>query len=226
MDLSIYTAELRDSLAAAASLGDESTRRAAGALAAALEPAGRLALMHALSDLAAEVTAQLADGDHPVSVDVRIDGRDLRVVTHVAPRPEGGSSSWSSADATSTSAASAASAAGTAWAATGSEGSDHQSGDHQSSDHQSSDHQGADRTFAEAGGDLTRTTVRMFNELKGRAERAAAEQGVSLNSFISKAVAESIKTDLPRKWKDKSERYDREVPRDPRGSSITGYVQG
>ncbi|MEP6981459.1 MAG: toxin-antitoxin system HicB family antitoxin [Nakamurella sp.] len=204
MDLSIYTTELRENLAAAASLGDEPTQRAAGALAAALEPAGRLALMHALSDLAAEVTAQLADTDHPVGVDVRIDGRDLRVVTHRADRPgSSSSSSWSAADP-------AAGLAGSAAGATST----------------SAENEGHERTFAEAGGDLTRTTVRMFNELKGRAERAAAEQGVSLNSFISKAVAESIKTDLPRKWKDKQERHDRDAPREPRGSSITGYVQG
>lgn len=206
MDLSIYTTELRENLAAAASLGDEPTQRAAGALAAALEPAGRLALMHALSDLAAEVTAQLADTDHPVGVDVRIDGRDLRVVTHRADQTGPSSSSASSWSTTDPAAASAGSAAGATST--------------------SAENEGHERTFAEAGGDLTRTTVRMFNELKGRAEKAAAEQGVSLNSFISKAVAESIKTDLPRKWKDKQERHDRDVPREPRGSSINGYVQG
>ena len=199
MELSSYTAELRENLAAAASLGDESTQRAAAALAAALEPAARLALMHALSDLAAEVTRQLADGGTPVSVDVRIEGRDLTVVTHRAPTTTGAgasSAAWSSASS---------------WATGPDASAEAGAGD------------GHERTFAEAGGDLTRTTVRMFNELKGRAEKAAAEQGVSLNSFISKAVAESIKTDLPRKWKDKTERHDRDTPR---GETISGYVQG
>ena len=200
MELSSYTAELRENLAAAASLGDESTQRAAGALAAALEPAARLALMHALSDLAAEVTRQLADGGTPVTVDVRVEGRDLTVVTHRAPVAAGDT-------AASASASSSASSWSTGSDATAEAGA----GD------------GHERTFAEAGGDLTRTTVRMFNELKGRAEKAAADQGVSLNSFISKAVAESIKTDLPRKWKDKTERHDRDTPR---GETITGYVQG
>ncbi len=196
MDLSAYTAELRDSLTAAGSFGDEPVRRAAAALAAALEPAGRLALMHALSDLAAEVTAQLAESDHPVTVDVRVDGRDLRVVTQlqpprVAPRPEQPTD-------------------GATFAATGSPTAPPPDGE------------GHDRSFAEAGGDLTRTTVRMFNELKARAEKAASEQGVSLNSFISKAVAESIKSELPRKWKDKQDHH-RDVPG---GGSIKGFVQG
>lgn len=194
MDLSTYTSDLRENLTAAASLGDEPTRRAAAAVAAALEPAARLALMHALSDLAAEVTRQLSEGGTPVSVDVRIQGRDVEVVTHRAgtgsAAPAGTPDSTDSTD-------------------TGGSADDAE--------------RGHERTFAEAGGDLTRTTVRMFNELKGRAEKAAADQGVSLNSFISRAVAESIKTDLPRKWKDKAERHDRDTPR---GETISGYVQG
>lgn len=202
MGLSIYTTELRDNLTAAAALGDEPTQRAAAALAAALEPASRLALMHALSDLAAEVTAQLAVTGRPIDVDVRIVGRDLRVVTRDAGPTASTASSFTSAATTDGEAPAAADAASPSAAAAG---------------------DGHDRTFAEAGGDLTRTTVRMFNELKGRAEKAAAEQGVSLNSFISKAVAESIRTDLPRKWKDKAERHDRDIPR---GSTINGYVQG
>ncbi|WP_111765561.1 toxin-antitoxin system HicB family antitoxin [Nakamurella deserti] len=192
MDLSTYTSELRDNLTAAASLGDEATRRAASAVAAALEPSARLALMHALSDLAAEVTRQLSAGGTPVTVDVRIEGRDVRVVADRAP-------------------------GGTATPAATPDTARDDGGDADGTD------RGHERTFAEAGGDLTRTTVRMFNELKGRAEKAAAEQGVSLNSFISRAVAESIKTDLPRKWKDKAERHDRDTPR---GETISGYVQG
>jgi hypothetical protein len=207
MDLSAYTVELRDSLTAAAALGDDATQRAATGLAAALEPAARLALMHALSDVAAEVTRQLSAGGSPVTVDVRLDGRDLRVVTHrsddrgpAATADEGSAGSASS------------------WATAGVPGSEPNSAH--------PNVEGHERTFAEAGGDLTRTTVRMFNELKARAEKAASEQGVSLNSFISKAVAESIRTDLPRKWKDRAERTDQDTPRGPRGDSISGYVQG
>jgi hypothetical protein len=39
-----------------------------------------------------------------------------------------------------------------------------------------------------AEGDISRITVRLFEELKSRAEQAASSQGVSLNSFISQAV--------------------------------------
>lgn len=85
MDLSTYINQLREDLTAAASAGDEQTRQTAAMLSAAVEPATRLALMNALSDLAAEVTTQL-DGQ---VVDVRLDGRDIRVVVSGAsPGPE------------------------------------------------------------------------------------------------------------------------------------------
>lgn len=76
MDLTAYTDSLRDDLSAAAALGDEQTRRTAAALASSFEPAARLTLMSALSDLAAEVTAALGDR----VVEVRLDGRNVRVV--------------------------------------------------------------------------------------------------------------------------------------------------
>ncbi|MGH3440102.1 MAG: toxin-antitoxin system HicB family antitoxin, partial [Sciscionella sp.] len=76
MDLTPYLSSLRENLTTAASAGDADTRRTAAVLSAALEPAARLALMNALSDLAAEVTANL--DDHVV--DVRLEGRDVRVV--------------------------------------------------------------------------------------------------------------------------------------------------
>ncbi len=76
MDVSQYVTRLREDLASAAAAGDEQTRRTAALLGAAIEPAARLAVMNALSDLAAEVTAALGDR----TVDVRLDGRDVRVV--------------------------------------------------------------------------------------------------------------------------------------------------
>src|SRR5215470_18419028 len=79
MDLTPYISALREDLTTAASAGDDQTKRTAAVLAAALEPATRLAIMNALSDLAAEVTAAL--DDH--IVEVRLDGRDVQVVvTH------------------------------------------------------------------------------------------------------------------------------------------------
>lgn len=75
MDLSQYVQQLREDLASAAAAGDEQTQRTAALLGAAIEPAARLAIMNALSELAAEVTAALGDR----VVEVRLDGRDVRV---------------------------------------------------------------------------------------------------------------------------------------------------
>lgn len=83
MDLTPYIATLREDLTTAAAAGDDQTRRTAAVLSAALEPAVRLALMNALSDLAAEVTASL--DDHVVSL--RLDGRDVNVVVTATSSP-------------------------------------------------------------------------------------------------------------------------------------------
>jgi hypothetical protein len=132
MDLNPYLAALRDDLATTASAGDETMRRAAAVLSAAIEPAARLAMMNALSDLAAEVTAALPDH----VVDIRLDGRDVRVVvtetsgaTKETPPPP-----------------------------------------------------------LQDGGDMSRMTLRLFEELKAKAEQAANAQGVSLNTFVQQAV--------------------------------------
>ena len=137
MDLTPYIASLREDLATAASAGDESTRRTAEVLAAALEPAARLAIMNALSDLAAEVTA--AQEDHVV--DVRLSGRDVQVVVTSRAQPH--------------------------------------------DDPRGSDLPPVDDT---AGGDMSRMTLRLFEQLKAKAEQAAAAQGVSLNTFVQQAV--------------------------------------
>src|SRR5919206_4606615 len=84
MDIGPYVAQLRDDLTAAAAAGDEQTQRTAALLGAAIEPAARLALMNALSDLAAEVTASLGDR----VVEVRLDGRDVRVAVTGEPATE------------------------------------------------------------------------------------------------------------------------------------------
>ncbi len=84
MDLTPYINQLREDLTAAASAGDEQTRHTAAVRGAALEPATRLAIMNALSDLAAEVTAALDDR----VVEVRLDGRDVRVA--VSPPSDAG----------------------------------------------------------------------------------------------------------------------------------------
>jgi hypothetical protein len=136
MELSPYVAALRDNLTAASAAGDEQTRTAARLLAATIEPAARLAIMTALSDLAAEVTLALEDR----VVEVRLNGADVQVVV------------------------------------SGSATDDHE--------------EPADEPPAaeDPNGDITRITVRLLEELKSKAEQAAAARGVSLNSFVQQAV--------------------------------------
>jgi hypothetical protein len=137
MELNQYILNLRETLTAAASAGDEQTKRTAGLLSAAIEPAARLAIMNALADLAAEVTASLDDR----IVDVRLDGQDVRVVVTntVADEPEEPPAE-------------------------------------------------PPPPMFDADGDISRITVRLLEQLKGKAEEVAAAQGVSLNSFVSQAV--------------------------------------
>ncbi len=170
MDLTPYTQSLRQDLLTAASVGDEDVRRAATVLAGAMEPAARLAIMNALSDLAAEVTGALED----TTVELRLDGREVRisVARHetvgvdgsVEPDPPA-SEDWR-------------------------------------------------RAMKDAGGELSRTTVRLFDELKVQAERAAADQGVSLNTYISRAVSDSVRGAVKIEKGRKG------------GRTVTGFIQG
>lgn len=144
MDLSPYINSLREDLSTAASAGDEKTRKVAGVLAAALEPSMRLALMNALSDLAAEVTAHL--DDHVV--DVRLDGRDVRVVVTGTGHDE---------------------------------------------EHPEAPNPPPPPPPPGEGGDISRLTLRLFEEIKGKAEEAAAAQGVSLNTFVQQAVQSALR---------------------------------
>ena len=83
MDITPYVDSLkRDLLAAAEGAGDEA-RQVAERLGYAIDPAARLALMEAISQAAAEITAELPNG----GVDVRLDGRDLDFVVHAPSVP-------------------------------------------------------------------------------------------------------------------------------------------
>lgn len=180
MDLTPYIRQLREDLTTAASAGDEQTRRTAAVLGAALEPAARLAIMNALSDLAAEVTAALDDR----VVEVRLDGRDVRVAvnspsyagphaSHAGPRTEA----------------------------------------------QPPPSEPGAAAFGDAGGDIRRMTLRLIDQVKNQAERAAAEQGVSLNAWISQAVAGALRSEP---WNEP--RWARD---DRRGRNrVQGWVQG
>jgi HicB family len=179
MDLTPYISQLREDLTAAASAGDEQTRRTAAVLGAALGPAARLALMNALSDLAAEVTAALDDR----VVEVRLDGRDVRIAVS-APSDTGSSTTDPRADGSPPPPAEPGAA-----------------------------------PFGDASGDIRRMTLRMFDQLKGQAERAAAEQGVSLNTWVSQAVAGALRGEP---WNEP-----RRGPGDRRNRNrIHGWVQG
>lgn len=141
MDLSPYIAALRDSLTKAAAAGDAQTRTTASVLAASIEPAARLAIMNALSDLAGEVTLALEDR----VVEVRLDGQDVQVVVSGAP----------------------------------------------AFDHEPTDD--PPPNMADPTGDISRITVRLLEDLKAKAEQAAAARGVSLNAFVSQAVQGALR---------------------------------
>ena len=81
MDITPYVDSLRRDLLATAEAGGPEVAAAAERLGYALEPATRLALMEALSQAAAEITASMPAG----GVDVRLDGRDLDFVVDAAP---------------------------------------------------------------------------------------------------------------------------------------------
>lgn len=152
MDLTPYIGQLREDLSSAASAGDDQTRQTAAALSAAIEPAARLAIMNALSDLAAEVTTQL-DGQ---VVDLRLDGRDLRVVV-------GGGSSPPGDDAVV-----------------------------------DEEEEPPPPPPTGEGGDVSRITLRLLDEIKAKAEQAASTQGVSLNTWVAQAVQGALHGGRPR----------------------------
>ena len=173
MDLSKYVTQLREDLASAAAAGDEQTQRTGALLGAAIEPAARLAMMNALADLAAEVTEALGDR----VVEVRLDGRDVRVAvsgepTAGEPEPEEAEPSF-----------------------------------------------GGFRGFGGFGGDagdISRVTLRLVEQIKNQAEQAAANQGVSLNSWVAQAVQGALSGQHGRPGK--PDRKD--------GKRVKGWVQG
>src|ERR1700759_3625215 len=84
MDITPYVESLRSSLTSAADSAGEETRHAAERLGFALDSSARLANMEAVSQAAAEITAEMPNG----GVDVRLNGRDLDFLVHVAaPTP-------------------------------------------------------------------------------------------------------------------------------------------
>jgi uncharacterized protein (DUF1778 family) len=180
MELSTYVTRLREDLASAAAAGDEQTQRTGALLGAAIEPAARLALMNALADLAAEVTEALGDR----VVEVRLDGRDVRVAVSPAdtpadePEPETTDSPF-------------AGFGGRGFAG-----------------------------FGGDAGDISRVTLRLVEQIKNQAEQAAANQGMSLNSWVAQAVQGA----LAGHQHGKPGRRDGRDGRD--GKRVKGWVQG
>jgi hypothetical protein len=84
MDITPYVDSLRSSLVSAADSAGDETRQAAERLTFALDSSARLAIMEAVSQAAAEITAEMPNG----GVDVRLNGRDLDFLVHTAaPTP-------------------------------------------------------------------------------------------------------------------------------------------
>lgn len=84
MDITPYVESLRRDLLAAAEAAGPEARQATERISYALDPSARLALMEAISQAAAEITAELPAG----SVDVRLNGRELEFGVHLPPPAE------------------------------------------------------------------------------------------------------------------------------------------
>src|SRR6185436_6585224 len=84
MDLTPYLDAIARDLVAAAAPGGPEVGQAAELLSGSLQASARLAMLEALSDAAAEITARLSTA----SVEVRLHGRDADlVVTEATPAP-------------------------------------------------------------------------------------------------------------------------------------------
>jgi hypothetical protein len=145
MDLSDYVDALRSSLTTAAAAGGEQSRETARLLADTMEPAVRLALIDAMSAMAAEVTAALDGG----LVDIRVRGRDPEVV--VVPPVA----------------------------------------------HAPAEEPEPEDDEADDDGSVARISLRLPEQLKSRAETAAAASGVSLNAWLVRAVSSALREPRP-----------------------------
>jgi HicB family len=151
MDLDRYVFELQTQLAAASETGDADVRAVAEQLSAGLDAAVRLMLLGVLSDVASEITREIAPG----SVDVVLRGRDPQLVVSRPPAPEADSPASSVAEV---------------------------------------------EVPAEPLDDAvtSRTTLRLPDRLKARVEQAAAEEGVSVNSWFVRAIAAALDPNVRR----------------------------
>ncbi|GAA3709206.1 toxin-antitoxin system HicB family antitoxin [Zhihengliuella alba] len=151
MDISRHVQELQEQLVESAGPAGEPAVEVARRLTRSLDSAFTLVLLDALSEAAAEITADLAPG----SVDVRLRGRNPEfVVTPPASND--------------TTAVSEAASAG------------------------QQDQEPASSEDYTVDGRATRTTLRLPEKLKTRAEAAAATEGLSVNTWLVRAVAAAL----------------------------------
>jgi HicB family len=146
MDLDRYVSELQAQLAGAAETDDPEARAVAERLSAILDAAARLMVLGVLSDVASEITREIAPG----SVDVVLRGRDPQLVVSRPPAAEVDSLALAAPSAPEVPA------------------------------------EPLDDTVT------SRTTLRLPDRLKARVEQAAAEEGVSVNSWFVRAIAAAL----------------------------------
>ena len=189
MDFMRYVDELQRQLSTAAAAGGEEVREIAGRLTAPLDAAARLVLLEALSAAAGEISAELAPG----SVDVRLRGGEPEFVVAApaatAPTAVITGVTTGVTEHTATSALSPT--------PTGSAGT----------------------ALADAdAGATTRTTLRLPDHLKTQAEAAAARDGVSVNTWLVRAVAAALDQPTGRPAPQPG-------PGLPSGNRLTGWVR-
>lgn len=177
MDLRLLTRSVQEQLAAHAAVGDEPTRQAAGMLSLAIEPALRLALQEAVGQVAAEVSAEIAPG----RVELGLIGQELtvRVVPPAGVDPSAGSfAAPPHPAAPPRSDAPGAPLAPSAPPAPPLPGEAAEPED-----------------TAEAG--TARVTFRPPQQLKARLDRAAAEEQLSLNTYLVRALTAHLDQPAP-----------------------------
>ena len=164
MDLRPYVEAIHHQLMVAAEAGGDEAKVVAGRLTAAVDSTVRLALQDALVAAAEEITFELAPG----SVELRLRGRDPEFVVRL---PAGFTGEPSEAEPSGAGRDHAGAAEGPADLAT-------RSGTPADAD-------------ADEGG-MARVNLRLPDQLKARAEQAAANERLSLNAWLVKAVMAAL----------------------------------
>lgn len=165
MDVTKYTEQLRHQLAVAAKSGSSAAQEAAEHLIAALVPAARLMVTDLLADAVDEISKDLEPG----SVDVRVRGDKA---TFIVQAPQGPEVEQVVAQAVADAEAKVEAAAIAKERA-----------------HDAEEAQILADVAASAEDEATsRTTIRLPEALKQRAQEAANQRGVSLNTWVTRAV--------------------------------------